>query len=310
MPNPEQPIIVPKGKVFETYRELTPQEEAELASAESRTKDRADKRAPGTTIEQLARAQELFGSDFLGPEAVENVWGIKLEAKDIPPIPFSPAELKRAKELNQQLVLRINKAPDGTSLTMQEINEMVQPKLSQGGKGKLLLNVDWYAAEQFYTSEPTEFAWALVSKGPIPDSKGKNYLEQTEAMVVYLQNEVFQGMDIPIEYRDAIAEFYSKKAGLAPLIDTDWQEAAKQLVELKINQLTRPTPAEALYDVATNILQNDERHLESTYTWTGRRRSDGELVDVGDADSDGARVYAGWPGSRDDDLGVSFSRSR
>ncbi len=310
MSNPEQPIIIPKGKVFESYRELTPQEEAELASAGSRTKERADKRAPGTTGEQLVIARELFGSDFLGPEAVENVWGVHLEAKDIPPIPFSPAELKRAKELNQQLVLRINKAPDGTSLTMQEINEMVQPKLSQGGKGKLLLNVDWYAAEQFYTSELPEFAWALVSKGPIPDSKGKNYLEQTEAMVVYLQNEVFQGMDIPIEYRDAIAEFYSKKAGLAPLIDTDWKEAAKQLSELKINQLTRPTPVEAIYDVATNLLQNDERHLESTYTWTRRRGSGGRLVGVGRADSDGAGVYADGPDYRIGSLGVSFSRSR
>ncbi len=310
MPNPEQPIIVPKGKVFETYRELTLQEEAELASAESRTKERADKSTPSSTREQLARARELFGSDFLGPEAVENVWGVKLEAKDIPPIPFSSEDLKRAKELNQQLVLRVNKAPDVMPLTMQKMNELIQPRLTQSNNGKLLYRVDWYPNEDFYTTEVPETSWALVSKEIILDSASKNYLEQTETIVTYLQNEVFKGMAIPKEYQDAIAEFELKKSDLTRLIDTDWQEAAKQLSELKINQLTRPTPAEALYDLSTNFLINNDRHLQSTYTWTTRRRSDGKLVYVGNADSDGAYVNAYKPAYRFDDLGVSFSRSQ
>ena len=252
MVSPEQPIIVPQGKVFETYRELTPQEAAELESAGSKKREGADKRQPGTTREQLDRVREIFGPDFLGPEAVENVWGAKLEAKDIPSIPFSAKELERAKELGQQLILRINKAPDGTPLTMQKINELAQPKLTQGGKGKLLFSVDWYANEQFYTSEPPELVWALVSKGPIPDSLGNNYLEQVELLVNYVKNEVFKDMPIPQEYIDAMLEFNSKKATIGPLMASDWAKAAKQLVELKINKLPRPTPAEATNDVSMN----------------------------------------------------------
>ena len=310
MPNFEQPIIVPKGTVFEQYRELTPQEEAGLASAESKPAKRADTRLSGAMKEQLDRARDLFGADFLGSEVVENVWGVRLEAKDIPPIPFSPEELKRAKELNQKLVLRVDKAPDGSPLTMQKMNELAQPKMTQGNQGKLLYKVDWYASEEFYTTETPEAQWALVSKEVVPGSLGKNYLEQTEGIVAYLQDEVFKGMPIPKEYQDAIREFESKKASLASLIDSNWQEAAKQLSELAINQLTRPTPAEALYDLPTNLLTNNDRHLESTYTWTNRRYSDGELVDVGGAGSEGASVGALMPGSRDGRLGVSFSRSQ
>jgi len=306
----EQPIIVPKGTVFEQYRELTPQEETALGSAESKPTKRADTRLAGTIREQLDRAREIFGIDFLGSEAVEAVWGVKLETKDIPPIPFSRTDLERAKELDQQLVLRVDKASDGSPLTMKKMNEQIQPKLTQGNQGKLLYNTDWYKDEEFYTTETPETSWALVSKEIVPGSASRNYLEQTEVLVTYLQEEVFRDMVVPPEYQEAIREFEAKKANLALLINSDWQEAAKQLSELAITQLTRQTPVEALYDLPTNLLTNNDRRLERTYTWTRRRYSGGEFVDVGLADAVGAYVNAYEPDYRIGYLGVSFSRSR
>ncbi|PWB38579.1 MAG: hypothetical protein C3F02_02595 [Parcubacteria group bacterium] len=306
MPKFEQPIIVPKGTVFKEYQVLTPEEELRLKMGDQRPESRQESQGK-TSIEQAA---EIMGADFLGPEVVENVWGVKLETKDIPPIPFSRADLGRAKELNQQLVLRVDKAADGSPLTMQKMNEYVDPKLAQAGKGKLLYDIDWYKNEEFYTTETPEISWALVSKELISGSTNKNYLEQTEVLITYLQNEVFRDMAIPPEYQDAIQEFESKKAVLVTLIESDWQEAAKQLSELDITRLTRQTPAEAVYDLPTNLLTNNDRRLERAYTWTKRRRSGGRLVGVGSADAGGAGVSASRPGSRDGGLGVSFSRSR
>jgi hypothetical protein len=309
MPKFEQPIIVPKGTVFEQYRVLTPAEEAQLKMGGQKPELRREK--GGVSLEL---AIEIMDVDFLGPDTVETVWGMKLEAKDIPPIPFSRADLERAKELNQQLVLRVDKAVDGLPLTMQKMNEHIQPKLTQGNQGKLLYNTDWYANEELYTTETPQASWALVSKEVIPNSTNKNYLEQTEILVSYLKNEVFKDMVIPPEYQEAIQEFESKKADLALLIDDlvndNWQEAAKQLSELAITKLTRQTPSEALYDLSTHFLTNNDRHLKSTYTWTNRRSSDGQFVRVGSADAVGARVLAYEPGYRRGYLGVSFSRSQ
>jgi hypothetical protein len=305
MPKFEQAIIIPKGTVFEEYRVLTPEEEIQLKMGSQKPESRQENRR-GISLE---KARELMGTDFLGPEAVEAVWGVKLDAKDIPTIPFSRADLDRAKELNQQLVLRVDKAVDGSPLTMQKMNEHIQPKLTQGKQGKLLVKVDWYAGEEFYTTETPETSWALISKEVIPGSSSKNYLEQTEILITHLQNEVFRDMLMPVGYQEAIDEFEAKKANLTLLITSNWQEAAKQLSELAITKLTRQTPAEVLYDLSTNFLTNNDRHLEGAYTWTKRRYSGGKLVSVGSADADGAEVYANQPGLPYGYLGVSFSRS-
>lgn len=48
--------------------------------------------------------------------------------------------------------------------------------------------------------------------------------------------------------------------------------------------------------------------IKENYTRTSSRRSDGDLVYVGDFESDGVYVYWYRPGRSDSDLGVSFSR--
>lgn len=48
---------------------------------------------------------------------------------------------------------------------------------------------------------------------------------------------------------------------------------------------------------------------QSKYSWTSSRSSDGDLVDVGDCDSDGVRVHDGRPDYSDSDRGVRFFRS-
>ncbi len=115
---------------------------------------------------------------------------------------------------------------------------------------------------------------------------------------------------MPKEFQEAVEEFNGQRAEIEGLIDSDWKEAAARLEALKITELTRQTPVEALYDLLMYQQNNSERLLENMYSWTGRRGSGGLLVGVGLFLSGGVRVRADLPGLRSDDLGVSFSRSR
>jgi len=114
---------------------------------------------------------------------------------------------------------------------------------------------------------------------------------------------------MPEVYKEAIDEFEAKKAGIQAILTSNWQEAAKQLSELKINQLSRQLPVETMYDFLMYFKNNKKRLLKSKYTWTSRRDSGGKLVGFGDADAAGAGVGRWTPDRVGGSLGVAFSRS-
>ena len=252
---------------------------------------------------KFEEAEEILGEDFLGPDAVKSAFNIEME--EIPEIPFTKEELERAKELNQQLILYVDKTPDGKPLTGEKLLELTDNKTADGKK---LLSPDWYKKEDFFTKEAPRAGWKLISKETIPDSTSKNYVEQTEEIVSYLEGKVFKGESLPEEYQKAVDEFNAKKKELKKLTNSNWQKAAAELENIEITKLTRETPIEVLYRLALNERENKKRLL-GNYTWTPRRSSIGGLVRVGDFDSHGVDVRNYEPDDSGDDLGVSFSRS-
>jgi hypothetical protein len=124
-----------------------------------------------------------------------------------------------------------------------------------------------------------------------------------------LQKEVFKGQKLDKVYQDAIDEFKKAKEGIKTLMDSDWKVDWEKLEKLKINNLVRQTPAEALYDILLMKEKNGE-YILPDYTWTNRRDSDGKLVRVGGADAVGVYVNGSQPDFSNVSLGVSFSRSR
>jgi len=279
---------------------------------------KSKERKPETVSLTVERAQEIMGADFLGAEAVEKTFGFMPEV--VPALPFSENDLERAKELNQFLVLRLDQTTDGKPLTMKEINKMLEKQIKKEGKGKILFDTDWYKNENFFTKDTPKLSWALVSKAEIPSSTSKNYLQQTEQVTKYLADAVFKDIDldkVPQEYVEAMAEFEAQKADIKDLMSIDpttglaknWQEAARRLSELKINQLTRQSPVEVLYDFLMYLQNNNSRLMESKYTWTYRRDSAGELVYFGSSDAAGASVLGWAPDAVRGGLGVAFSRS-
>ncbi|OHA59615.1 MAG: hypothetical protein A2589_02015 [Candidatus Vogelbacteria bacterium RIFOXYD1_FULL_46_19] len=258
---------------------------------------------------EVAREVLSRGTDCLDDLIVEKAFGIPIFCNDFPPpIPFGPEEIDRARKLHHFLVLIADKNPAGQVLTMQGVDEMCQSKLDDG---PLLFYRGCYKHEPFYGKVPiAKFpTWKFVSREVIPDSINKNFLGQTQAIVDYLVDEVYEGQSLPDQYRAAVDEFEANIDRLASLMNTNWQPAAGELAALQVNQLFRLSPGELLYVIALYDRVNHERLLEDTYSWTASRYADGNLVSIGLADSDGASVDGDTPRYSYDNLGTMFSRS-
>ena len=302
-------------EAYKLYQEYEPdkyktstQKKAEGVLKEAEAIRKAERKETGETME-FQEAKEIFGEDLLGPEEIEKTWGFQPDA--IPEIPFSREELERAKEMGQMLLLRVEQTEDGKPMSLETINDILVKKWKKEGKGEILKTADgwknWIGEDRFKKEAPRS-GWALVSKDLLPDSTSKNYIEQTDVIIKTLREEAFKDVEVPEEYEEAIREFEANKDRLTKLMSTNWQEAAKQLSELKITKLTRQIFPEAIYDVAMYHDRHNKRMLSGKYTWTASLNPDGALVNLGYFDSEGVSGYWGAPGGRRGDLGVSLSR--
>ena len=282
----------------------------------------------------IEQAQEILGEEnVIGPEDIKKTWGYIPE--NIPPIQFSREALERAKKFGLFLELRIKNDKEGNPLTMKRMNELKSNNLAGG---KLFFNAGKHKNEPFFIDDTSELEWVLVSKdifGNGPEGNeyqttNKTYLEQTEIIKKYLQEKLFKDRSLPEEFVQAIQEyerylnrhpeFFTNPSGrvfksseeLANILNTDdkWRKYAEELSGLKINQITRHIPRDIIYDIISYYEKNNEKLLENVYTFTSRLDSDGWLVYVGNADSDGTDIARGSEAGRwRDYLGVSFSCS-
>lgn len=267
---------------------------------------------------QMERARTIMldtcgEGHFFGPDELAKAFpGLNLDAKDIPDLPPED-EIERHATLGHTLRLRMNEAPDGSPLTMKKMHETLQESFTQNGDGKVLYDAaGWKASEQFYVEETPEVAWAFTSDEVLPGSTGVNYLQQTQVLADYVRDNLFQGGQMPPDVKEALQDFEREKTEIKELMGRDWKAAADRLSALKINQLFRSTPAEALSDILVTF-QNSapgsrKRLLESKYTWTATQSSDGRLVNVGIFAAGGANVNIGLPDRSHGSLGVVLSR--
>ena len=121
------------------------------------------KSSPDTLLKKMELAKEILGKDFMGPEKIEKVFGIKIAIEDTPPMPYSPDDLEKAKENGEMLVLGVDKDSSGKLLTIAHMLEMI-PELkdpttgekikvlyAQEKAGSKLADDCWYRNEPFYT---------------------------------------------------------------------------------------------------------------------------------------------------------------
>lgn len=267
-----------------------------------------------STTEQIETAREIMGEkEVMGPDEIEKAFGIKLKPESIPSIPFSKEELQRAEELNQFLVLRTDKAPDGEPLTMEKMNMMLTEKFKNEGEDKILHDPSGRGGgekpQEFFNKNTPEFKWALTSKELIPNTTNKDYLEQTAEAINYLKNQVFKGMEIPKEYQEAISEFDSRKDELREWLATgDKDKYKSEISKLQINHLIRQSPVEAMYDILMYYQNNNERLLEYDLAWTDAIDSHDKHILFGGFDQDGLYVNGQSENYQVSNLGTVFSR--
>jgi len=308
--NAYEPQVDTKRKPLEaTNPPAIPEEQGEQPSAFPES-------AEGATF---ADAERILGKEsVLGQKEVEQVFGIKLDR--LPAIPFSQLELQRAKELGQQLILQVDTMTHkaGGIMSREKVAPLTLENLKQKftkshDDKKVFYDQDWYNNEDFFKKERPRTGWRLTSKDLIPGSTSKSYLEQTDVLVEHLEKQIFKGVEVPKQYKDAIAEFKRKRAEIEPLAksgtDSEWRQGSQMLADLAITKLVRELPVEAMYRLILNDQARKDKPLPSTYTWTASRESGGHLVYVGDFVGAGAYVFWSNPDYRDGDLGVSFSRS-
>ena len=313
-------------EAYKLYQEYEPnkyktstQKKAEGVLKEADEMKRAQGQETDSHIE-FQEAKELLGEDLIGPEEIEKTWGVRPE--EIPDIPFSREELERAKEMEQMLVLRVEKTEDGKPMSLEAMIDIIQKRWDKEGKGKLLYTDNEYknwkerTGADFSQKSPRT-GWAFVSKELLPQSTSKNYAQQTEVMVAYLKDNVFKDMEIPEEYEEAFQEWEQVKQtdkNIQELLRNpdnpkyDWQQAAKELAELKITQLTRQSIQETIYDLALYYDKNGKRLLPNVYTWSNSRSTGGYLVYLGGFGAKGVLGGRWTPDNRFGDLGVLLSR--
>lgn len=304
-------LVEYKPKTTESKRKGLEREEKTTATEAVKPAAMPETKLEGPIAEQIEAAIEKLGKEnVFGPKEVEKTFGVRLA--EVPGIPFSVEELERAEKLGQMLVLRVDKTTDGKPMSLEAMNSMLTKRWEKEKKGGLLSTAEGWrdrvtGADDFAKVAPRS-GWALVSKDLLPDSTSKNYIEQTEVIIKALKDAAFKDMELPEEYAEAIAEFESQKERLTTLMSENWMEAAKQLSELKINQLTRQSIQETIYDLAMYHDTHGKRLLPNKYTWSNSRSSGGSLVSLGYFGADGVYGYRWEPDYRDGNIGFSLSR--
>jgi MoxR-like ATPase/chorismate mutase len=301
------PDKVAKLDPYKRFKRPVTQEAEELLAEDEETETVTQ--SEDGEITGLTEAREIMEDDFFGPDELKTAFGYDFDRSLIPEIPFSSWELQEAKSAgNQFLMLYMPETSDGKDITMARINEDLKGAFEKDGKGNVLYDTDWYKNEDFFKTDVPRPAWKLVTKDVIPDSTNHNYLEQTQDIIDYVNTLYAMSPLLPLKYQEAVNEFVRERPELIKIISSNWQEAAKRLAALQINQMFRQTPVEALYTDMVYFQNKNERLLETRYAWTNRQASGGNLVFVGSADAKGVSVYDWPPDDSYDDVGVVLSR--
>ena len=259
-------------------------------------------------FESLAEsAPQIFGRDYLGEKAVQGLF--VPQSGDAPKTDFSPQELilMQSRARGEFLFHRVDKAPDGSPLTMQRMAQLLQERFDAAKVGKILFNTDWYQNEAFFMEERPRPGLVVVSKDPILGSFNQNYHRQTQTLVDYVVNRVFKDRDLSKIAKEGVRQWEKEKEGLVKLQDSSWVEAAKEYSALVINQSFREKAVETDQGIKVPFLLNNERRLRDQLTWTNSLTSDGSLVYLGLFDPHGLIVNRWRPRFVNPDTGVCFS---
>lgn len=226
-------------------------------------------------------AKKILGKNLLGPEEIKNTFGINLKDTDpcIPySIPYTVDQLKKAKLSNKLLVFFTSKTNGGELLDIESMINLTRKRLQPIigiGENETLRNYSSSISvkgETLPLQRPYSDFWALVNTKFVPGSVGKNYLDQTEKIAEYLQNDLVPNIKEPLrlyqykkfQYYQAIEEFNKEKSDIRNIMSKHYKknDACEKLISLQINQL-RLSVTEYVYIELISLLINNKRFLKT-----------------------------------------------
>jgi len=241
----------------------------------------------------LEGAVEILGRESVhGIEDVEAMLGDGfVDISRVPPIPYTTEDFKKSKEIKEktgvdEMLVLFVADKDGTPLTGERMNRLIQAEYDKLDLGKFLYKVDWYKNEDFIARLGLNYEWKLITKNIIPGSKNKCHHHEVGNAYTHQDTQEF------------VIEEYAKK------------------LDIPRDQLHRPEPFQMLYATALHLIATEclngqgkgERILANEYHWSDVPSSDGDSVYVGHADSGGAFVNRSTRDRLFGDLGVCLTR--
>jgi hypothetical protein len=184
-------------------------------------------------------------------------------------------ELQEKLDINFKLVVRPSMS---ISELVTKVEQEFDDSMWRGGRP-----VSYAGDDQFYTTEkPNEHAVALTTTDPIPGTKNKSVVNQTQALLEFvIDSNLVPGIeeDLPA----AAKEFKKKRVMIERLIQKNQhQEAYTLLANLKANQLLRPTAVEKVSDYINEVvkLKPEAPILPAGETVTNSQFDDGDVVSL------------------------------
>jgi len=232
-----------------------------------------EQKLEGGIGEQVSKAEQILGKKKVHlPEEM----GIEFEKKEMLPIPFTVADLERAKLLGQHLIYRVSEENE-TPLTIENLAAKYEQEFHQDGFEEVVMGFKRHQDEneKYFNDDTPRLGWALIDTEALDYTYGANLTTQTDALIKYLTEDVYAEREVPDKYKKAIETFFQKKEEIESLLEStdvlSRVEGNKKLEMLEITQMLRPWPVEALYD--TIALWKEGQNCYKHFILTSRRHS-------------------------------------
>jgi hypothetical protein len=218
--------------------------------------------AQSTTVEQ---ARAILGDDVIGPDELRAaLGGVDDLDRTATRVPFSSAELERARNDGMFLILRAGRAA-GAPVTLLWLIERFPESFDQNSLRKMgyQLRDEWgIELEPLAATDTCKEQWALVGKDLLPDTRNLTYDEH-----------------------DAILDQYGAQRG-AP------------------GRVRRRSGIEIAFDVIVYHRVRGQRLLGKSWDWSSSRTTDGGFLNIGRFNEAGLQVFSYSRAVRHGQLGV------
>jgi len=178
-----------------------------------------------SAVLKVSDAQAILGHDVLGADEAHAVFAIRVE---VPPLPFTAAELTAAKVAGEMLVLRLAK-DSGAPLTLQRMIQHAPQSFDERYLRKMgyQLRDDWgIELEPLAATDTCTFGWALVRKEILDETRNLAYDEQDE---VVTRNRVDVRRRTAVEaVYDTLLHFGARHARL---LQTTWDWTKSRTID-------------------------------------------------------------------------------